>query len=58
MPWYLRIGLVACFLLGAGCAETVRCPDGQIFDEAGECVQIPDAGVDAGPADGGPADGG
>ena len=37
----------------AGCAETVRCPDGQVFDEMGECVPIPDAGADAGALDGG-----
>lgn len=27
-----------------GCAETVRCPDGQIFSATGECVPIPDGG--------------
>jgi len=43
--------LAAC--LAAGCAETVRCPDGRVFDDDGECVAIPDAGPpDAGP-DGG-----
>jgi len=37
--------------LAAGCAETVRCPDGQVFDDDGECAPIPDAGPgDAGSA--------
>lgn len=31
-------------LLLTGCAETVRCPDGQVFDDDGACVDIPDAG--------------
>lgn len=50
------LAVVALFLalaLGiAGCVETVRCPAGQIFDEGGDCVPIPDGGPDAGP-DGG-----
>ncbi|MFK7990920.1 MAG: hypothetical protein AB8I08_33175 [Sandaracinaceae bacterium] len=41
-------------LLG-GCPETVRCDDGEVFDEDGECGPIPDAGDsrDAGPPDSG-----
>lgn len=37
-------------LVLAGCAETVRCPEGQVFDEAGACVPIPDAGSSQGDA--------
>lgn len=37
----------------AGCVETVRCPEGEIFDERGECIAIPDAGTDASSPDGG-----
>ncbi len=40
----------------AGCAETVRCPEGRIFADGGACVSIPDAGPpprDAGGRDGG-----
>lgn len=37
----------------AGCVETVRCPEGEIFDERGECIAIPDAGTDAGSPDAG-----
>ncbi len=44
--------LLAC-AAAAGCVETVRCPDGEIFDERGECIAIPDAGTDAGSPDGG-----
>lgn len=35
-----------------GCAETVRCPDGHVFDDDGDCIPI----TDAGPRD--PGDGG
>lgn len=28
----------------AGCAETVRCPDGQVFGDDGACIPIADAG--------------
>ncbi|MBX3270899.1 MAG: hypothetical protein KF729_11605 [Sandaracinaceae bacterium] len=45
----MRRLLIALFVLVAGCVETVRCPDGEIFDARGECVPIPDAGADAGP---------
>lgn len=36
-----------------GCAETVRCPEGQVFGSGGACVPIPDGGgpVDARSAD-------
>ena len=44
--------------LATGCAETVRCPDGEVFGESGECVDIPDAGPDGGRGDGGSVDGG
>lgn len=37
--WWLWLALA----LG-GCPETVRCPDGQVFDDDGACVPIPDAG--------------
>jgi hypothetical protein len=30
--------------LGAGCAETVRCPSGQYFGRDGTCIPIPDGG--------------
>ncbi|MCB9591278.1 MAG: hypothetical protein H6719_00990 [Sandaracinaceae bacterium] len=43
--------------LSGGCAETVRCDDGEVFDDGGECGPIPDAGVDAG-NDAGPEDAG
>jgi phenylpropionate dioxygenase-like ring-hydroxylating dioxygenase large terminal subunit len=45
-----RAWLIALLFLG-GCAETVRCPDGQYFDRDGRCVPIPDAGP---PADASP----
>lgn len=52
------LGLVALLALATGCAETVRCPDGEIFDERGECAPIPDAGpgpgTDAGAPDAAP----
>lgn len=32
-------------LLAMACAETARCPMGQIFDSNGQCVDIPDAGT-------------
>ena len=38
---------LALVLLLSACAETQRCPDGQIFDDAGRCVPIPDAGPEA-----------
>ena len=38
------VALVFVALAAAGCAETVRCPDGQIFDEDGECINIRDGG--------------
>jgi len=44
----LRLWLLVSAILLAGCAETVRCPDGRIFDDHGECVEIPDAGPDGG----------
>ncbi|HJL18069.1 MAG TPA: hypothetical protein RMH99_20565 [Sandaracinaceae bacterium LLY-WYZ-13_1] len=49
------VGLLVLAGLLGGCAETVRCPEGEIFDEAGECVSIPDGGP---PTDGGAPDGG
>ena len=44
--------LFACALLG--CAESVRCPENEVFDDAGVCAPIRDAGPDGGP----PTDGG
>jgi hypothetical protein len=51
----MRVVLAALLvaMLGAGCAETVRCPDGQIFADDGTCVPIPDAGVEDASTDGG-----
>lgn len=43
----LALVLLAFVALLAGCAETVRCPDGQIFDDDGACVPIPDGGPQA-----------
>ena len=43
----LALALLAFVALLAGCAETVRCPDGQIFGHDGACVPIPDAGPQA-----------
>ena len=40
----ILVAIVA--LLGTSCAETVRCPDGEIFDMKGKCIDIPDAGSD------------
>lgn len=54
---WILVGVLAL----AGCSETVRCPDGQIFDEDGACVDIPDGGTrsDASSSDAGSAgDGG
>ncbi len=48
------LGLLAWIALATGCAETVRCPDGEVFDERGECVPIPDAGTSPGPDAGTP----
>ncbi len=50
-------GVLVVALLVAGCAETVRCPDGEVFDEDGECVPIPDAGPEDAGSDAG-SDGG
>ena len=51
----MRAWLLLAAVLLAGCAETVRCADGEIFDDDGSCVPIPDAGPDEdGGADGGP----
>lgn len=51
MRWMMLATALAWTTLTA-CAETVRCPDGEIFDENGACVPIPDGGPgDAGPAD-------
>lgn len=36
------LALLGC--LAAGCAETQRCPDAEVFDEGGRCRPIPDAG--------------
>jgi hypothetical protein len=36
-----------------GCAETVRCPEDQVFDEDGECVPAPDGGLGADAGDDG-----
>lgn len=53
----MRALVLALALLGlAGCAETVRCPEGEIFGDGGACVAIPDAGPP--PADSGMRDGG
>ncbi len=41
----MRWLIVIVFLVLAGCAETVRCPDGQIFASDGTCVPITDAGA-------------
>lgn len=43
----MRAALALVVLLAfGGCAETVRCPDGEIFDSDGACVPIPDGGPD------------
>lgn len=39
------VALILLVALG-GCAETVRCPEGEIFDSDNACVPIPDAGPD------------
>jgi hypothetical protein len=46
-----RILVVFWILASVSCAETVRCPDGEVFDEDGDCVPIPDAAGEA--SDGG-----
>lgn len=53
-----RVALLAGLWIGlalsvGGCVETVRCPDGQIFDERGDCAAIPDGGPDGGAVDAG-----
>lgn len=46
----MRLVLLLAFL--SGCAETVRCPDGEVFDDDGDCEPITDRPTDAGaPAD-------
>lgn len=40
------LALLMLVLLAVGCAETVRCPDGEVFDGDDECAPIPDAGAD------------
>ncbi|MGE0785859.1 MAG: hypothetical protein AB7S26_09240 [Sandaracinaceae bacterium] len=50
----LGIGLLSALWLLGACAETERCPDASVFDDAGRCVAIPDAG----PADASSPDGG
>lgn len=44
----MRLVIAALLFLSSACAETIRCPDGQVFDAAGNCVPIEDV-VDAGP---------
>lgn len=43
MRWRLISVLFVASLLG-GCPETVRCDEGEVFNEEGECGPIPDAG--------------
>ena len=44
----MRRATILCLLLMTlglySCAETVRCPEGEVFDETGRCIPIPDAG--------------
>ena len=42
---------VIAVLLASACAETERCPDGEVFDRDGRCVPIEDR--DAGVPDAG-----
>ena len=58
MRWWMA--LVIAGMVSVGCAETVRCPDGEIFDDDAECTPVPDAGSDAGSEDDAatPVDGG
>jgi hypothetical protein len=42
--WWVAIVL----LLAGACAETERCPDGQVFDRDGSCIPIEDVPADAG----------
>lgn len=41
---WIALAWMVLALAVAGCTETVRCPDGQIFDAMGACVDIPDSG--------------
>lgn len=44
-----RATLLSFLLIAFGlysCAETVRCPEGEVFDETGRCIAIPDAGAE------------
>lgn len=52
MRWWW-LAAATSFVLLSGCAETVRCPDGQVFGDNGDCAPIPDAGP---PRDGGDDD--
>ncbi len=66
-----RVTALLALALLSGCAEVVRCPNGEIFADGGGCTAIPDAGLppdaasapdagspDAGPPDAGPPDAG
>ena len=49
----MRRLLFAMMLILAGCAETVRCPDGQVFGDDGRCEPIDDRDGGPGNGDGG-----
>jgi hypothetical protein len=50
------LAAAALLVILAGCAETVRCPEGQVFGDDGRCKAI--GARDGGARDGGANDGG